>query len=400
MDQQNVPPTMQEVVREVKLLGDNIKMCENTTQLCNARLSTISALCQLLIHQSPLPAFISSQEVNTLSEAQGQVEAQVGETIQTQSISLAIFEPIELVSTETVEIGSAAVSSVEPATINVPTEVEFVGTNPSMPMSDQPLFLEKTTEAKMLPSEDESDSSNRTLSTKRRRQQDQPIPNNKRTKVSSTGLATLKGTPTSSARDTSEARPEPDWVARLSEHNRKQHLEAERPRHSANQHLDSHDRSTAGTSRRPAPDVDNGASVNLCRLNNESSTTDLQYASAPQHQPVNVDKNVSATVRDQSSTQPREKSCPESTPSQHSTRKSARKRKPTPRLLDVLAQDKSTASRSTARKSTRDLPVKKCRSLADAVKHYMHASEPDSDDERFASPRVFNDQSWSDDSTE
>lgn len=58
-DQRILPPAVQEIVGEVKLLRENIKMCENTIQLCNARLSTITAVCQLYVHQSPTaPPFL------------------------------------------------------------------------------------------------------------------------------------------------------------------------------------------------------------------------------------------------------------------------------------------------------------------------------------------------------
>lgn len=91
---------MQEIVREIKLLRENMKMCENTIQLCNTRLSTISALCQLFVHQDPTPVHSISQEVPILLEGQGQGAAQAEVAIQAQPASLVIFEPFEIASTQ------------------------------------------------------------------------------------------------------------------------------------------------------------------------------------------------------------------------------------------------------------------------------------------------------------
>lgn len=117
MDQQRLPPAIQEIVREVKLLRDNIKLCENTIRLCNARLSTISALCQLFIHQNPAPDRPVSQEVQTLIEEQGQVIARAEEATRAQSTSLATPDSTEFASAEPVVTWHPIVDSVESAQV-------------------------------------------------------------------------------------------------------------------------------------------------------------------------------------------------------------------------------------------------------------------------------------------
>lgn len=120
------------------------------------------------------------------------------------------------------------------------------------------------------------------------------------------------------------------------------------------QQLDGHSQSTPGAGLL-ADAVDN-TNVNSQQPNGGPNATTPHLPLAPQIPSENNGSHDRTPTLHLISTLSREIPDPPRTSTRNPTRKSARERKPTPRLFDVQTQDKLTALRSNARKSASEPP--------------------------------------------